>query len=89
MLCATTQVLTGTAKKMHLFHRMYDLEGNLAATSETILVNMDLSARKASLPEPRVATRLAEFADQHAGLTTPDGASRHVGAPLNRKEAHE
>lgn len=82
MLKITTQVLMGNWKKMHLVHRMYGPDGGLAATSETMLVHMDLAARQASLPEPQVAACLAEFKDQQASMGIPDGAGRHVGAPL-------
>ncbi|NVK13619.1 MAG: carnitine 3-dehydrogenase [Rhodobacteraceae bacterium] len=78
-LTVTTQVLQGTGKKMHLFHRLHGPEGKLAATVETLLLHMDLTARGTSLPSPEVADKLASFAAAHAGLPLPEGAGRHVG----------
>ncbi|WP_291730473.1 carnitine 3-dehydrogenase [Leisingera sp. F5] len=78
-LTVTTQVLRGTGKKMHLFHRLHGPEGKLAATVETLLLHMDLNARGTSLPSPEVADNLASFAAAHAGLALPEGAGRHVG----------
>ncbi|MEY8799231.1 carnitine 3-dehydrogenase [Leisingera sp. XS_AS12] len=78
-LTVTTQVLQGTGKKMHLFHRLFGPEGKLAATVETLLLHMDLNARGTSLPSPQVADKLASFAGAHAGLPLPDGVGRHVG----------
>ncbi|UWQ64967.1 carnitine 3-dehydrogenase (plasmid) [Leisingera caerulea] len=78
-LTVTTQVLQGTGKKMHLFHRLFGPEGKLAATVETLLLHMDLNARGTSLPSPEVADKLASYAAAHAGLPLPEGAGRHVG----------
>ncbi|AHD03475.1 carnitine 3-dehydrogenase [Leisingera methylohalidivorans] len=78
-LTITTQVLTGEGKKMHLFHRLFGPEGQLAATVETLLLHMDLNARGTSLPSDAVADQLASYAAAHAGLPLPEGAGRHVG----------
>ncbi len=77
----TTQVLAGAGKKLHLFHSIRDGEGRVAATVETLLLHMDLEARKTSLPLDDVATRLAVFAVDHARLATPDGAGRAIRLP--------
>jgi carnitine 3-dehydrogenase len=78
-LTVTTQVLQGTGKKMHLFHRLFGPAGKLAATVETLLLHMDLNARATSLPSPEVADKLTSYAAAHAGLPLPEGAGRHVG----------
>jgi carnitine 3-dehydrogenase len=78
-LTVTTQVLQGTGKKMHLFHRLFGPAGKLAATVETLLLYMDLNARATSLPSPEVADKLTSYAAAHAGLPLPEGAGRHVG----------
>ena len=70
-LTVTTQVLAGAGKKMHLLHRLAKADGALAATVETLLLHMDLNARKTALPAEDVARRLGEFAAQHAGLPRP------------------
>jgi carnitine 3-dehydrogenase len=79
MLTITTQVLQGAGKKMHLFHYLTKNDGVLAATVESLLLHMDLTARGTSLPSDTVALQLVDFANQHAGLPKPDGAGRYVG----------
>ncbi|MCF6431502.1 carnitine 3-dehydrogenase [Leisingera sp. MMG026] len=78
-LTVTTQVLQGDGKKMHLFHRLHGPEGRLAATVETLLLHMDLTARGTSLPSQAVADKLASYAAAHAGMPLPGGAGRRVG----------
>ncbi len=75
----TTHVLRGDGKKMQLFHRLYGENDQLAATVETLLIHMDLNARKTSLPSEAVALKLAAFAQDHARLPLPKGVGRHVG----------
>ncbi|OKH89309.1 3-hydroxyacyl-CoA dehydrogenase [Thalassospira sp. TSL5-1] len=75
----TSQVLMGEGKKMQLFHSMYGPDNSLIATCETLLIHVDLTTRRACQPEQDVATKLAEFAQQHATLPPPNGAGRHVG----------
>jgi len=78
-LTVTTHVLNGDGKKMHLFHRLHGSDGEVAATVETLLLHMDLNARKTSLPSEAVASKLTDYAQQHAGLPQPEGVGRHVG----------
>jgi len=75
----TTRVLSGTGKKLHVFNSLYRDDGTLAATVETLMLHMDLEARRACPPEPEVAARLARFAEAHATLPRPEGAGRFVG----------
>jgi carnitine 3-dehydrogenase len=76
----TTQVISGIGKKLHLFHRMYrEADATLVATSETMLLHMDLTARRTSLPTKTVSDRLDAFSNSHAGMPRPEGAGRHIG----------
>ncbi len=78
-LKVTTQVLNGAGKTLHLFHRLQGQDDRLAATVETMLLHMDLAARKSSLPSDAVASKLVQFAESHASLPMPDGVGRYVG----------
>ncbi|KIC45610.1 3-hydroxyacyl-CoA dehydrogenase [Ruegeria sp. ANG-S4] len=78
-LTVTTQVLRGDGKKMHLFHRLHGQDGEVAATVETLLLHMDLNARKTSLPTDEVAANLTAHAENHAQLPQPEGAGRYIG----------
>lgn len=73
-----TQVLSGAGKKMHLFHRMFEGERELA-TGEHMLIHVSLETRRASEPAAAVATTLARVAAAHAALPVPDGAGKAVG----------
>ncbi|MEM7026540.1 MAG: thioesterase family protein, partial [Pseudomonadota bacterium] len=75
----TTQVLDGSGKKMHLFHRMLTDDGDLVATGEHLLLHVDLGTRRSCPPEAEVAQRLLELAALHAAMPVPDGAGRAVG----------
>ncbi|MHA6325838.1 carnitine 3-dehydrogenase [Roseivivax sp. CAU 1753] len=77
-LRVTTQVLAGQGRKMHLFHRLWQ-GATLAATVETLLLHMDLAARRSSEPESAVARALETVRRAHAGLAVPQGAGRRVG----------
>ncbi len=80
-----TQVLGHDAKRVHLFHTLYhDAEGHQAATSELMLMHVDLEARRAS-PFPReVLERLREVAEAHARLSRPPEVGRVIGLPPPR-----
>ncbi|NIZ10904.1 carnitine 3-dehydrogenase, partial [Pseudooceanicola sp. HF7] len=77
VLTATTQVLKGEGKKMHLFHRVWDGD-TLAATIETLLLHTDLTTRRSCPPEPEVASALDSLARAHEGLET-SGSGTAVG----------
>lgn len=73
----TTQLLARDAKKVHLFHEMYHDEQNyLAATNETIVMNIDYATRR-SAPWPiPAAERLETVWKTHKDLPRPAKAGR-------------
>ena len=73
-----TQVIAGTGKKMHLFHRMM-ADDRLLATGEHMLIHVSLETRRASEPAAHIAANLATIADAHAALSLPEGAGKAVG----------
>ncbi|MEP4146997.1 MAG: carnitine 3-dehydrogenase [Halioglobus sp.] len=77
----TTQVLNGTGKKLHVFHRLFHGDGRLLATAEQLLIHVDLKSRKASEPSPQVSHCLGEISAAHAALDTPEGCGRAIGDP--------
>lgn len=78
-LTATTQVLQGDGKKLHLFHSLFGADNKIAATVETLLLHVDLDTRKSSLPAPEVAEKLMAFHTAHAPMGLPEGVGRFVG----------
>ena len=73
-----TQLLARDAKKVHLFHEMFHAEqGYLAATNETIVMNIDYATRRSAAWPVPVAERLEELWQTHkpaaqAGQGRPD-----------------
>ena len=81
----TTQLLARDAKKVHLFHEMFHGEqGYLAATNETIVMNIDYATRRSAPWPAPVAVRLEELWQTHRDLPKPAKAGRVMG--LSRKK---
>lgn len=75
-----TQVLEGQGKRLRLFHRLLDAgDGRLLATGDQMLIHVSLESRRATPPEPEVATRLEALATAHASLPRPPEADLAVG----------
>lgn len=77
-IAITTQAISAQGRKVHLWHEMRE-GSRLLATSEHLLIHMDLHARASAEPPPAVRARLDHVAQAHASLPTPDGLGRHVG----------
>ena len=75
----TTQLLAGAGRKLHLFHRLENGSGALAATGEHLLLHVDLNTRRSCMPDAAVVAKLTRLCAQHAKLPHPDGAGRFVG----------
>jgi acyl-CoA thioester hydrolase len=75
-----TQLLDCDAKRVHLFHEMYHAEQNyLAATNETIVMNIDYTTRKSG-PFPLQATeRLEKVWAVHKTVPKPAKSGRLMG----------
>lgn len=76
----TFQLLGADAKRIHYFMNMFHAQkGYLAATSEQILVHVDLATRK-SCPFPEVQQKLFEnMLAGHAKLPKPPQAGKSIG----------
>lgn len=76
----TFQLLGHDAKRIHYFMTMYHAEkGYLAATSEQILVHVDLATRR-SCPFPAEhQTLFARMLDGHSRLPKPPQAGKSIG----------
>jgi acyl-CoA thioester hydrolase len=82
-----THVLAHDAKRVHLFHTLYHAgEGHQAATSELMLMHVDLEARRASPFPPAVLGRLRQVAAAHAALPRPPEVGRAIGLPAPRPQ---
>jgi acyl-CoA thioester hydrolase len=81
-LSCTTQLLGFDSKRIHYFHRMYHTaEDFMAATTEIILLHVDL-ARRRSAPMPRaVQDQLCNIMGHHIRMPRPQQAGRVIGIP--------
>ncbi len=78
----TFQLLDFDAKRLHYFEQLFHAEeGFLSATSENMVLHVDMNAKRA-VPFPAdVAARLARMKAAHATLPVPDGAGRRIAMP--------
>ncbi|RED12729.1 carnitine 3-dehydrogenase [Pontivivens insulae] len=74
----TTQVTGAEGKKLHLFHSIHGPNG-IAATVETLLLHMDLEARRSVAPDGAVANHIENYWQAHRDMPRPQGAGRFVG----------
>ena len=75
-----TQLLDCDAKRVHLFHEMYHAEQNyLAATNETIVMNIDYATRKSGPFPLEAAERLEKVWAVHKTVPKPAKSGRLMG----------
>ncbi len=68
----TTQLLALDEKRMHIFHTMYHgRTGDLLATTEQMLLHVDMKAQSACPILPSVATALQAIMDVHKDMPVP------------------
>ena len=80
-----TQLLGLDAKRYRLFHTMvHDGTGDLLATGEHMLLNVDMNGPKSAAFNHDVGARLAAVREAHAGLPLPKQAGRSIALPGKR-----
>ncbi|MEM9060448.1 MAG: thioesterase family protein [Pseudomonadota bacterium] len=80
------QVLDADHKRIHLFVTMHHVEkGTIAATYESLSMNVDLEARKSAPYPEHLASRVIALRDAHAGLPRPPQVGAEIG--IRRKAA--
>jgi acyl-CoA thioester hydrolase len=78
----TLQLIDFDAKRMHYFEQLFHAdEGWLSATSENMVLHIDMTAKKV-VPFPDfISARLAKVKAAHAHLPVPEGAGRRIAMP--------
>lgn len=66
-------------KRMHLFVEMRNTKGDLAATGEHLLMNVDLVARRSTPYSDWAQKRMAEMLSTHAKLKKPTQLGATIG----------
>ena len=76
----SVQLLDADAKRLHYFEQLYhEPDDTLAATTEIMLMHMDMaSVRSTPMPEP-VRTSVASLMESHGNLPRPPQAGRVIG----------
>ena len=69
-----SQVLEGKGKKYRVFHRMKNEAGEELATGEQLMIHVDLTTRRSSVPDDAVLAKLEAIAAAHADLPRPDSS---------------
>lgn len=73
----TTQLLGLDAKRLHFFHSMYHGEtGDLLATTEQMLLHVDMQAAKTAPIQPDVYANLTAIMAVHSQMPTPAQVGR-------------
>ena len=78
----TFQLLDFDAKRMHYFEQLFHAdEGWLSATSENMVLHVDMTAKKTAPFPAAIASQLARMKAAHAHLPVPEGAGRRIAMP--------
>jgi acyl-CoA thioester hydrolase len=78
----TFQLLDFDAKRMHYFEQLFHAEeGWLSATSENMVLHVDMTAKKTAPFPQAIVAQLARMKAAHAHLPVPDGAGRRIAMP--------
>jgi acyl-CoA thioester hydrolase len=78
----TFQLLDYDSKRMHYFEQLFHAEeGWLSATSENMVLNVDMATRKTAPFPDFIAARLQRMKAAHANLPVPAGVGRHIAMP--------
>jgi acyl-CoA thioester hydrolase len=72
-------------KRLHIFEELrHATEGWLSATSENMMLHVDMNTRKTAVFPPDVRQRIQTLAEAHREVPRPDGIGRSVAMPLRR-----
>jgi acyl-CoA thioester hydrolase len=78
----TFQLLDFDAKRMHYFEQLFHAEGGwLSATSENMVLHVDMTTKTVAPFPDFIAARLAKMKAAHAHLSVPEGAGRRIAMP--------
>ncbi|MGJ8616048.1 MAG: carnitine 3-dehydrogenase [Sulfitobacter sp.] len=80
LLTITTQLIEGQGKKLHLFHTLSNEAGTDCATVETMLLHVDLTTRRTSIPEADVLAKISSWQDRQEDLPLPQSLGRAIAA---------
>jgi acyl-CoA thioester hydrolase len=78
----TFQLLDFDAKRLHFFEQLFHAaEGWVSATSENMVLHVDMGAGKTAAFPSDIAADLARMKAAHAELPVPEAAGRRIAMP--------
>jgi len=78
----TGRVIACDAKRMHFWLEMYHgAQGYLAATTEFLILHIDMTVRRVAAMEPEQLARIEAARDAQAALPLPADIGRVMGVP--------
>lgn len=78
VVAASAQVLDHDTKRLHLYQEIRHRDGWLSATSETLLLHVDMSVPRAVPMPADIRAKIDELAAAHASLPRPERAGRAI-----------
>ena len=80
----TTRVLGLDRKRLHIYHEMFNADNDkLLATTEQMLVHVDMNAARSAAILPDVRAAIEAIAEAHAHLPPPERAGHFTLTPSN------
>lgn len=78
----TGRVIACDSKRVHYWLEMFHAtEGYLAATSEYMILHIDMSVRRVAPMAPEIVTWIKQVRDAHAALPMPKGLGKVMQVP--------
>jgi acyl-CoA thioester hydrolase len=78
----TFQLLDFDSKRMHYVEQLLHAEeGWLSATSENMVLHVDMTAKKVAPFPPQIRAQLQRMKAAHAKLPVPEGVGRRIAMP--------
>ena len=76
-------LLAADEKRLHIFEELrHAREGWLSATSETMILHVDMGLRKTAPFPPDIRERIEAVAKTHAMVPRPEGIGRQIAMPV-------
>lgn len=76
---ATFQIIDYDEKRMHFFQELHHADGWLSATSENLMLHVDMAGPKVAPFPADILAKVEALAVQHAALPRPDRVGRSIG----------
>lgn len=76
---ASFQMLDADDKRIHFYQELYHSDGWLSATSEVLMLHVDMAGPRVAPFPPDISERVEAMRRAHAALPRPERAGRSIG----------